>query len=102
MLPCSWWGAAVVMGFLLHGDRLRVMEKKLTNSGPFRELVDKHSIYTIEVSSDLRELIRRHGLAWVHHKLAGWLADTSQHGARDDITLGMISRLDQRPPSMLA
>src|SRR5712691_4280380 len=26
--------------------RLRVMEKKLTNSGPFRESVDKHSIYT--------------------------------------------------------
>src|SRR6266567_7370804 len=47
MLPCSWWGAAVVMGFLLHGDRLRVMEKKLTNSGPFRELVDKHSIYLL-------------------------------------------------------
>ena len=29
--------------------RLRVMEKKLTNSGPFRESVDKHSIYTIKV-----------------------------------------------------
>jgi hypothetical protein len=27
--------------------QLRVMEKKLTNSGPFRESVDKHSIYTI-------------------------------------------------------
>jgi len=37
------------MGFLLHGDRLRVMEKKLTNSGPFRELVDKHSIYTMNI-----------------------------------------------------
>jgi hypothetical protein len=32
------------MGFLLHDDRLRVMEKKLTNSGPLRESVDKHSI----------------------------------------------------------
>ena len=28
--------------------RLRVMEKKLTNSGPFRESVDKHSIYAIK------------------------------------------------------
>ena len=28
--------------------RLRVMEKKLTNSGPLRESVDKHSIYTIK------------------------------------------------------
>jgi hypothetical protein len=37
------------MGFLLHEDRLRVMEKKLTNSGPLRESVDKHSIYTIKL-----------------------------------------------------
>jgi hypothetical protein len=36
------------MGFLLHEDRLRLMEKKLTNSGPLRESVDKHSIYTIK------------------------------------------------------
>jgi len=35
------------MGFLLHDDRLRVMEKKLTNSGPLRESVDKHSIYPL-------------------------------------------------------
>jgi hypothetical protein len=29
--------------------RLRVMEKKLTNSGPLRESVDKHSIYTMHM-----------------------------------------------------
>jgi len=29
--------------------QLRVMEKKLTSSGPFRESVDKHSIYTIQL-----------------------------------------------------
>src|SRR2546422_2360375 len=34
------------MGFLLHSDCLRVMEKKLTNSGPLMEPADKHSIYT--------------------------------------------------------
>src|SRR4029434_9303990 len=45
VLPGSLWGAAGVIGFLLHGDRSRVMEKKLTNSGPLRESVDKHSIY---------------------------------------------------------
>ena len=28
--------------------RLRVMEKKLTNSGPLREPVDKHSIYAMD------------------------------------------------------
>jgi hypothetical protein len=32
------------MGFLLHRKRFRVLEKKLTNSSPFRESVDKHSI----------------------------------------------------------
>jgi hypothetical protein len=36
------------MDFLLHGDMLRFMEKKLTNSGPFREPADKHSIYPPE------------------------------------------------------
>ena len=39
--------AGVVIGFLLHSDRSRVMEKKLTNSGPLREPADKHSIYTM-------------------------------------------------------
>jgi hypothetical protein len=38
------------MGFLLHGDMLGFMEKKLTNSGPFREPADKHSIYTIKLA----------------------------------------------------
>ena len=34
------------MGFLLHSDCLRVMEKKLTNSDLLMEPADKHSIYT--------------------------------------------------------
>jgi len=37
------------MGFLLHSDRLRVMEKKLTNSGPLMEPADKHSIYALNL-----------------------------------------------------
>jgi hypothetical protein len=40
--------AEVVMGFLLRSDRSRVMEKKLTNSGPLRAPADKHGIYTRE------------------------------------------------------
>src|SRR5262249_26090742 len=40
-------------------DRLRVMEKKLTNSGPLRASVDKHSIYTMNVSQ-LVSLRRRY------------------------------------------
>jgi len=42
----------VVMGFLLHSDCLRVMEKKLTNSGPLMEPADKHSIYTMDIRWD--------------------------------------------------
>jgi transposase InsO family protein len=42
------------MGFLLHGETFRFMEKKLTNSGPLRESADKHSIYTIKL--DTREI----------------------------------------------
>ena len=37
-------------GFLLHGDRLSVMEKKLTNSGLLRKPADKHRIYLNEVA----------------------------------------------------
>src|SRR5215468_2129037 len=44
---CTLRVAGVVMGFLLHSYRLRVMEKKLTNSGPLMEPADKHSIYAI-------------------------------------------------------
>ena len=40
-----WWVAGVVMGFLLHGEQgASVMEKKRTNSGPFRALTSKHSL----------------------------------------------------------
>src|SRR2546422_5288869 len=56
----------------------------------------------LQAGADLLELIRRHGFAWVHHKLAGWLAATSQHGTRDDMTLGILSRIDPMPPSRIA
>jgi hypothetical protein len=36
--------AGVVIGFLLHGETFRFMEKKLTNSDPLMA-ADKHSIY---------------------------------------------------------
>ena len=41
--------AAVVIGLLLHGKTFGFMEKKLTNSGRFREPADKHSIYPFRV-----------------------------------------------------
>src|SRR5215813_6551550 len=45
VLSGTWQVAGVVIGFLLHSDCSRVMEKKLTNSVPLREPADKHSIY---------------------------------------------------------
>jgi hypothetical protein len=45
MLLYSCGVAAVVIGLLLHGKTFGFMEKKLTNSGRFREPADKHSIY---------------------------------------------------------
>jgi hypothetical protein len=36
------------MGFLLHSDRSKVIEKKLTNNGPLIPSAAKHSIYTIK------------------------------------------------------
>src|SRR5215475_15745650 len=51
VLSGTWRVAGVVMGFLLHSDRSRVMEKKLTNSDPLRKPADKHSIYPLQ---DLR------------------------------------------------
>src|SRR6266702_5925562 len=57
VLSGTWQVAGVVIGFLLHSDRSRVMEKKLTNSGPLREPADKHSIYTAKyLSGSLRQL----------------------------------------------
>src|SRR5215510_3800913 len=37
------------MDVLLYSERSRMMEKKLTNSGPLREPANKHSIYTLLV-----------------------------------------------------
>jgi len=42
--------------------RLRVMEKKRTNSGPLRESVDKHSIYTCASHLSAEEIRSLHPL----------------------------------------
>ena len=48
VLSGTWQVAGVVSGFLLHGNRFTLLEKKRTNSGLLRESVDKHSIYTMD------------------------------------------------------
>jgi hypothetical protein len=46
----------MVMGFLLHGETVDessfMLEKKLTNSGPFSQSTRKHSIYTSGATGD--------------------------------------------------
>jgi len=48
--------------------------------------------------ADLLGVLRREGFAGVQHQLAGWRAAPAQHGARDAMTLGMLSRIAPMPP----
>jgi len=56
----------------------------------------------LQGGADLLERVRRDGFAGVQHKLAGWLAAPAQHGARDAMTLGMLSRIAPMPPRRIA
>lgn len=55
----------------------------------------------LKVGPDFLKLIATAGLDAVNEKLEGWLAEASQKGSGDDITLGIISRIvireDQNP-----
>src|SRR5262249_16164220 len=64
MLSCTLRVAGVVMGFLLHSDRLRVMEKNRTNSGPLRAPAAKHRFSTIKQPRGFEE-VASHGFAAV-------------------------------------
>src|SRR5216683_3536803 len=56
----------------------------------------------LQGGADLLERMRRDGFEGVQHTLAGWRAATAQHGARDAMTLGMLSRIDPMPPRRIA
>lgn len=47
-----------------------------------------------KVGSDLLELIRNEGIEEVENNLERWLLETSEAGSGDDVTLGLICRLD--------
>lgn len=47
-----------------------------------------------QVGTDILDLIRADGLGAVYESLETWLAEASQEGSGDDITLGIISRMD--------
>ncbi len=48
----------------------------------------------LKVAPDFLELIRQEGLDQVQDSLEAWLTETSRLGSGDDITLGLICRLD--------
>lgn len=48
----------------------------------------------LQVGSDLLRMIRERGLAHVDADLAGWLRDSTHAGSGDDVTLGILSSLD--------
>ena len=48
----------------------------------------------LQVGSDILRMIRENGLASVQDHLAGWLRDSTRAGSGDDVTLGILSSLD--------
>jgi hypothetical protein len=44
----------------------------------------------LKVGSDMLEMIRRDGWQYVKNRLNGWLAEASQLGSGDDITVGLM------------
>ena len=51
----------------------------------------------LQVGTDILEMIRTEGLETVQENLATWLAEASQDGSGDDITLGILCRTDIQP-----
>jgi hypothetical protein len=48
----------------------------------------------LKVGSDLCEMIRSNHLEEIRSNLAGWLSEATQRGSGDDITLGILCRMD--------
>jgi hypothetical protein len=48
----------------------------------------------LKVGSDILDIVRADGIGAVEANLAEWLAEASQKGSGDDITLGILCRLD--------
>jgi len=50
----------------------------------------------LKVGSDMLEIIRAEGLTSVKDRLAGWLADSTNAGSGDDVTLGILCSVKPR------
>ncbi len=48
----------------------------------------------MNVGRDFLELIRSEGIAWVNDRLDAWLAETTERGSGDDVSVGILWRQD--------
>ncbi len=49
----------------------------------------------LKVGSDLLEILQTEGVVWVEENLPSWLEEASAMGSGDDITLGILLRVDE-------
>ncbi len=54
----------------------------------------RHESGFFKVGSDILHMIREHGLAMVKDNLAGWLGDSTRAGSGDDVTLGILCKVN--------
>jgi len=54
----------------------------------------RHEEGFFKVGSDILNMIRENGLAFINDNLSGWLSDSTLAGSGDDVTLGILCSVD--------
>jgi len=80
----------------------RVSFQPLTHSSPALILLStdgypnsfRHESGFFKVGSDILNMIREHGLDMVKDNLAVWLSDSTRAGSGDDVTLGILCKVN--------
>jgi len=54
----------------------------------------RHESGFFKVGSDILNMIRENGLPFIKENLAGWLSDTTRAGSGDDVTLGILCKVN--------
>jgi serine/threonine protein phosphatase PrpC len=55
----------------------------------------RHESGFFKVGSDILNMIRENGLAFINENLSGWLSDSTRAGSGDDVTLGILCSIDK-------
>lgn len=87
--PDAWRDVKVRFQALVHPPPALIL---LATDGYANSFVDEAAF--LQVGSDMLDLIRAEGLVAVEANLETWLAEASQTGSGDDITLGILCRAD--------